>query len=216
MIRHHARVIWTMISLFTLCSVPGAWAGAPTDQLREGVDRVVKIIRDPELKGDKQMDQRRAAIALIAGELFDFGEMARRSLGQHWDKRTPAEQKEFVRLFTALIQRSYVSKVDQQEAAGRMTYRGETMDADHAVVQTTIALNNGSEMPLGYRMHKPRDRWQVYDLSLDGISLVANYRAQFNKIIRTSSYETLVARLKSNQAEFSAPSAGSAGTRAER
>jgi phospholipid transport system substrate-binding protein len=97
-----------------------------------------------------------------------------------------------------------------------MTYRGETMDADHAVVQTTVGLNNGSEMPLDYRMHKPRDRWQVYDLSLDGISLVANYRAQFNKIIRTSSYETLVARLKSNEAEFSAPSARSPGTRAER
>jgi len=216
MIRHRARVIWTLISLFMLCSVHGGWAGLPTDQLREGVDRVVKILRDPELKGDKQVVQRRAAIAAVAGEIFDFGEMARRSLAQHWDRRTPAEHREFVRLFTALIQRSYVSKVDQQDAAGRMTYRGETMDADHAVVQTTIALGNGSEMPLDYRMHKPRDHWQVYDLSVDGISLVANYRAQFNKIIRTSSYETLVARLKSNQAEFSAPSAGTAGPRAER
>ena len=216
MISHHARVVWTLISLFTLCAVHGAGAGAPTDQLREGVDRVVKILRDPELKGDKHVDQRRAAIAVVAGELFDFGEMARRSLAQHWDKRTPAEQKEFVRLFTALMQRSYVSKVDQQEAAGRMTYRGETMDADHAVVQTTIPLSNGSEMPLDYRMHKPRDHWQVYDLSLDGISLVANYRAQFNKIIRTSSYETLVARLKSNQAEFSAPAAASVGPGAAR
>jgi len=216
MIRHHARIVWTLMSLFTLWSVHGAWAGLPTDQLREGVDRVVKILRDPELKGDKQIDQRRAAIAVVAGELFDFGEMARRSLAQHWDKRTPAEQKEFVRLFTALMQRSYVSKVDQQDAAGRMTYRGETMDAGHAVVQTTVSLSNGSEMPLDYRMHKPRDRWQVYDLSLDGISLVANYRAQFNKIIRTSSYETLVARLKSKQAEFSVPSAASADTRAAR
>jgi phospholipid transport system substrate-binding protein len=217
MIRHHARVIWTLISLFMLCSVHGAWAGAPTDQLREGVDGVIKILRDPELKGDKQIDQRRAAIAVVAREIFDFGEMARRSLAQHWDKRSPAEQKEFVRLFTALFQRSYISKVDQQDVAGsRMTYRGETVDADHAVVQTTVALNNGSEMPLGYRMHKPRDHWQVYDLSLDGISLVANYRAQFNKIIRTSSYETLVARLKSNEAEFSVPSAASAGTKAVR
>ena len=217
MIRHPARVIWTLISLFTLCSVHGAWAGSPTDQLREGVDRVIKILRDPELKGDKQIDQRRAAIALVAGEIFDFAEMARRSLAQHWSKRTPAEQKEFVRTFTALIQRSYISKVDQQDATRRMTYRGETVDVDHAVVQTSIALNNGSEMPLEYRMHNPRDHWQVYDLSIDGISLVANYRAQFNKVIRTSSYETLVARLKSNQAEFSAPAAAvSASPRAVR
>jgi phospholipid transport system substrate-binding protein len=216
MISHPARLIWTLISLLTLGAAHGAWAGAPTDQLREGVDRVLKILRDPEMKGDKQLDQRRAAIAVVAGEIFDFGEMAKRSLAQHWDKRTPAEQKEFVQLFTALIQRSYVSKVDQQEAAGRMAYKGETTEGGLAVVQTTIALNNGSVMPLDYRMHKPRDHWQVYDLGLDGISLVANYRAQFNKIIRTSSYETLVTRLKSNQAEFSAPSASPAGTRAER
>ena len=186
MIRHHARV-WTLISLVTLGSIHAAGAGSPTDELREGVDRVVKILRGPELKGDKQIDQRRAAIAVVAGELFDFGEMAKRSIAQHWDKRTPAEQEEFVRLFTALIQRSYASKVDLQDGAGQMTYRGETMDAGHAVVQTTVSLGNGSEMPLDYRMHKPRGHWQVYDLSLDGISLVANYRAQFNKIIRTSS-----------------------------
>ena len=216
MIRHHAHIIWTLISLFTLCSVHGAWAGSPTDQLREGVDRVVKILRDPELKGDKQIDQRRAAIALVAGEIFDFAEMARRSLAQHWSKRTPAEQKEFVRTFTALIQRSYISKVDQQDAAARMTYLRETVDTNHAVVQTTLSLNNGSELPLDYRMHNPSDPWQVYDLSIDGISLVANYRAQFNKIIRTSSYEVLVARLKSNQAELSVPSAASAGTGAAR
>jgi len=212
MIRHHARVIWTLISLFTLCSVHGAWAGSPTDQLREGVDRVIKILRDPELKGDKQIDQRRTAIALVAGEIFDFGEMARRTLAQHWAKRTPAEQQDFVRLFTALFQRSYISKVDQQDTAGRMTYQRETVETDQAVVRTTLSLNNGSELPLDYRMHNPSDHWQVYDLSIDGISMVANYRAQFNKIIRTSSYEALVARLKSNQAELSAPSAASAGT----
>jgi phospholipid transport system substrate-binding protein len=218
MIRHHARVICILSAActFTLGAVHGAWAAEPTNQLREGVDRVIRILRDPELKGDKHLHERRAAIALAAGEIFDFGEMAKRSLAQHWDKRTPAEQNEFVLVFTALIQRSYISKVDQQDAARRMTYRGETVDGDHAVVQTSIALNNGSEMPLEYRMHNPRDHWQVYDLSIDGISLVANYRSQFNKIIRTSSYETLVARLKSNQAEFSGPSAASASPRVVR
>ncbi len=216
MIRHQARVIWTLISLVTLCSVHGAWAGPPTDQLRDGVDRVFKILKDPELAGDKQVDQRRAAISKVAGELFDFGEMAKRSLGQHWAQRTLAERGEFVRLFTELIQRSYISKVDQHDAAAKMTYQGETVDDDYAVVRTTIPLPRGNEMPLGYRMHNTSGRWQVYDLSIDGISLAANYRAQFNKIIRTSSYEDLVARLKSNQAEFSAPSASPSGGKAAR
>ena len=84
-----------------------------------------------------------------------------------------------------------------------MTFRGDTVDGDQAVVRTTLLLNKGAEMALDYRMHHPRDRWQVYDLNIDGISLVANYRAQFNKIVRTASYEALVTALKSRQAEFS-------------
>jgi len=205
-VRLHARVLSTLI-LLALVSAPGAWAGPPTEQLREGVDRVFKILRDPDLKGDTQTNQRRIAIGKVAGEIFDFGDMAKRALGQHWEQRTPAERGEFVRLFTELIQRAYVSKVDQHAVATTMTFRGETVDDDYAIVQTTIPLSNGSKMPLDYRMHNTRDRWQVYDLSIDGISLVANYRAQFNKVIRTSSYAALVSKLKSQQAEFSAPSA---------
>ena len=175
-----------------------------------------KILRDPELKGDTQTNQRRTAMSKVAAEIFDFGEMAKRSLGQHWDQRTPAERGEFVRLFTELIQRAYVAKVDQHDAATKMTFRGETVDGDYAVVQTTIPLSNGNTMPLDYRMHNTRDHWQVYDLSIDGISLVANYRAQFNKVIRTSSYAALVTKLKSQQAKFSAPSSAPSGVEAAR
>jgi phospholipid transport system substrate-binding protein len=218
MVKYHARLIWTLIALFTFCSVHGAWAGPPTDRLREGIDRVIKILQDPGLKGDKHVDQRRAAIALAARAIFDFGEMARRSLARHWEKRTPAEQEEFVRIFTALIERTYISRVDQSDVASRMTYRGEKMDADHAVVQTTVSLDNGRELALDYRMHNPGDYWRIYDLSIEGNSMVSSYRAQFSRIIRTSSYETLVAKIKANQAqaEFSAPSAASAGTGAAR
>lgn len=210
---NHARLIWSLIALFTLCSVHGAWAGPPTDQLREAIDRVIKILRDPELKGDQNLDERRTAIALAARAIFDFGEMSRRSLARHWEKRTPDEQEEFVHLFTALIQRSYMSKVDRDDAARMITYRGETADADHAVVQTTVSLTNGRELAIDYRMHNPRDDWRVYDLSIDGISMVSSYRAQFNRVIRSTSYEALVARLKSNQAEFSAASAGAGAGR---
>jgi phospholipid transport system substrate-binding protein len=209
MVRIHARVIWTLILVLGLCPVHGASAGPPTDQLRDGVDRVVKILRDPDLRGDKKADERRTAISKVADEIFDFAETAKRSLGQHWAPRTPAERGEFVRLFTELVQRTYVSKVDQYNS--EMTFRGDTVDGDEAVVRTALLLSKGSEMSLDYRMHRPRERWQVYDLNIDGISLVANYRAQFNKIIRTSSYEALVTRLRSRRAEFSAPEAVSGG-----
>ena len=206
---HHARLIGILI-LVSTCSIPAAWAGAPTDQLRDGVDRVFKILRDPEMAGARNAPQRRTAILTVAGTIFDFGEMAKRSLGQHWAARTPAERSRFVALFTDLIQHSYIAKVDQHGGA-RMVFRGETVAGDQAVVQTKIPLSNGSEMPLDYRLHRMDDRWQVYDLSLDGISLVANYRAQFNKVIRIDSYETLVAKLRSHQLEFSSPAAAPSG-----
>ena len=211
MTNHHARAtgILTLLVLAT-CSVPGAWAGAPTDQLHEGIDRVFKILRDPEMAGDKNAPERRAAILAAADTIFDFREMAKRSLGQHWAARTPAQQTEFVALFTDLIQHSYIAKVDQHGGA-KMAFKGETLDGELAAVRTTVPLSNGREMPLEYRMNNTGARWRVYDLSIDGISLVSNYRAQFNKIIRIDSYETLVTRLQSHQAEFSMPAASPPG-----
>jgi phospholipid transport system substrate-binding protein len=211
MVRIHARAIWTPIFLFTLCSGHGAWAGPPTDDLREGVDRVGKILKDPELAGDKRADERRVAISTAADKVFDFAETAKRVLGQHWAPRTPAEREEFVRLFTELFHRTYVSKVDQFNS--EMKIQDETIDGDHAVVRTTLLLSKGGEMSLDYLMHHPGDRWQVYDLNIDGVSLVANYRAQFNKIIRTSSYKALVTTLKSRQVESSAPAAPAPGAK---
>jgi phospholipid transport system substrate-binding protein len=208
MIRSYARMIWTLLLVLALSSAPVAWAGAPTDQFREGVDRVFKIIRDPELKGDAKATRRWATIAKVSEEIFDFGETAKRSLGQHWDARTPAERVEYVRLFTDLIQRSYVSRVDRY-GAEKMVFRGDTVDGDQAVVRTVLLLNDGGQMPLDYKMHHTSDRWQVYDINIEGVSLVANYRAQFNKVIRSESYEALIARLKSNGVD--APAASPAG-----
>ena len=210
--KHRARpiIIAVLVLACATWSVPGAWAGAPTDQLRGGIDRVFKILRDPEMAGDRNALQRQAAVLAAAGTIFDFGEMAKRSLGQHWAARTPAERTQFTALFTDLIQHSYINKVDQHSGA-KMTFTGETVDGDLASVRTAIPLNNGKEMPLEYRMHNTDARWQVYDLSIDGISLLSNYRAQFNKIIRIDSYETLVTKLQSHQAEFSAPSASPSG-----
>jgi phospholipid transport system substrate-binding protein len=206
---HRVRVIGVLTLLVATCSIPGAWAGAPTDQLRGGIDRVFKILRDPEMAGDKNATQRRAAILAAARGIFDFGEMAKRSLGQHWAARTPVERTQFVALFTDLIQHSYINKVDQHGGA-QMSFTGETIDGDLAAVRTAIPLSSGKAMPLEYRMHNAGARWQVYDLSIDGISLVSNYRAQFNKIIRIESYETLVTKLQSHQTEFS-PAASPSG-----
>lgn len=191
-------------------SVSPAWAGAPTDQLRDGIDRIFKVLGDRDLMGEQKAARRKLAVKRIAGEIFDFPEMSKRTLGRHWDQRTPAERQEFARLFTELIEQSYFSKVDEH-GSEKTVFRGETVEGSNAVVKTTLMLARGAQMPLAYTMHETGDRWRVYDLSIDGISLVANYRAQFNRIIRTSSYADLVTRLKTRQADFSAPASPGSG-----
>ena len=195
---------------FGLASAPAAEAGPPTDQLRDGIDRIFKILGDPEMRGDEKAAQRKTAVTRIAAEIFDFGEMSKRTLGRHWEQRTPAERQDFARLFTQLIQRTYFSRIDEH-GSEKTLFRGETVEADRAVVRTTLLLARGVQMPLDYSMLSTGDRWRVYDLSIDGISLVANYRAQFNRIIRSTSYADLVARMKSQPGEFSQPAASPSG-----
>jgi phospholipid transport system substrate-binding protein len=204
MLKSRARVASTVVLLLMLAPAHAAWAGAPTDQLRDGVDRVFKILRDPAMAGDANAPQRRKAVLTAAGTIFDFNEMAKRSLAQHWAERTPAERTQFTALFTDLLQHSYISKVDQHGSA-KMVFGDEKIEGDHATVRTVIPLSNGSQMPLEYRMHQANGRWQVYDIGMDGISLLANYRAQFNKVIRIDSYAALVTKLQSHQSEFSQP-----------
>ena len=207
-------VLLALIVLFGLAWVHGASAGPPTEQLRDGVQRVVKILRDPQLAGDAKAAERSVAVNKVADEIFDFSETAMRSLGQHWAQRTMAEREEFVRLFTELLQRTYLSKVDKYNS--EMTFREDVVDGDQAIVRTTLLLGKAGGMSLDYRMHHRGDRWQVYDLSINGISLVASYRSQFDKIVRTDSYEGLVARLRSRQVGFVAPVAGSSGGKSAR
>jgi phospholipid transport system substrate-binding protein len=178
-----------------------ALAGAPTDQLKQRVDEVIRVLSDPSLK-DKT-DERRVTVRKISEGVFDYQDTARRSLGQHWNERTPEEQREFVKLFGDLLERAYFSKIDRYQGE-KVRYGAETIDGDEAQVKTTITTNTGSDVPVDYRMHRVDDRWLVYDVTIEGVSMVSNYRSQFNKIVRTESYRALVERLKGKQTEASA------------
>jgi phospholipid transport system substrate-binding protein len=184
-----------------LILVGTAVAGPPTDQLRTQIDRVVKTLEDPALQKEGKVLERRKAVRKIAEEIFDFGETAKRSLARHWQTRSPAEREEFVGLFADLLERSYMSKVELFNGE-RITYTGETIDGDLALVRTRIITKQGTEIPVDYRLHKKNDKWLVYDVIIEGVSLIANYRTQFNKIIQTSSYEELVKKMKTKQEEF--------------
>jgi len=178
-----------------------AWAGAPTDQLKSQVDRVLKTLEDPELKKESKARERRTAVRKIAEDIFDFTETAKRSLGRHWAARTPAEREEFVRVFSDLLERSYLTKI---EAYGgeKIQYLSDTIEGETATVKTKILGKGATELPIDYKMLRRGDRWLVYDVSIEGVSLVSNYRTQFNKIIQTSSFQELVKKLKTKQDEF--------------
>ena len=199
--RHVALVLALAVAGLALAASP-AGAGAPLDQLRLQVDRVLKVLDDAELKKPDKAKDRRVAVRKIANEIFDFSETAKRSLGRHWLGRTPAEQAEFVQVFTDLLERSYISKVELY-GGEKMQYVSDAVDnGDQAKVQTKLMTKQGGEIPIEYRMHKKADRWLVYDVVIEGVSLVSNYRTQFNKIIQTSSFQELVKKMKSKQEEL--------------
>jgi phospholipid transport system substrate-binding protein len=180
-----------------LAGAPIAVAG-PTDDLRMQVERVIKVLEDPDLKKESRTADRRAAIRTIAAGIFDAEESAKRALGPHWAQRTPDERAEFVRLFTDLLERSYASKIELYEGE-KVTYGTETVEGDQATVRTRIVTKQGAEIPINYRLNQRDGRWLVYDVFVEGVSLVANYRTQFNKIIQASSYQELVKRLRARE-----------------
>jgi phospholipid transport system substrate-binding protein len=187
--------------LLIIAPLGRVWAGAPTDQLRAQIDRAVKILEDPELKKEGRQRDRRVAVRQVANDIFDFSETARRSLARHWAPRTQAERDEFVQLFSDLLERSYISKIELY-GGEKIRFVGESSDADGAVVRTRLVTKQGTEIPIDYKMHLRGDRWLVYDILIEGVSLIANYRTQFNKIITTSSFQELVKKMKTKQEEF--------------
>ncbi|HTG13370.1 MAG TPA: ABC transporter substrate-binding protein [Candidatus Eisenbacteria bacterium] len=183
-----------------MSSAPAA-AGVPTDQLKGAVERVLKTLDDPALKGEARLPERRVAVRKIANEIFDFSEIAKRSMARHWQPLSEAQRTEFVGLFADLLERSYISKIETY-GGEKIQYTAERADGDLATVSTRIITKNGTEVPVDYRMIKRADRWLVYDVSIEGVSLVSNYRTQFNKIIQTSSYNELVSKLRNKQDEL--------------
>jgi phospholipid transport system substrate-binding protein len=187
----------TVVALLLVMS-PSAWAGAPTEQLREHVDQVIKILQTPELQGERKATERRAEVRKVANNIFDYPETAKRSLGRHWQDRTPAERSEFTQLFADLLEHAYFSRIDRYSGEN-MKYVGESVQGDQGTIRTRILTKQGSEIPVDYRLFRQGTQWRVYDVVIEGVSLISNYRTQFNKIIQTSSFNDLLAKMKAKE-----------------
>jgi phospholipid transport system substrate-binding protein len=192
------RYFTVALAFMLVFQAPPAEAGAPTDQLKRHVDEVIGVLDDASTKS--QPAKRRAAVRKVAEDIFDYPETARRALGPHWSARTPEEQRDFVAIFADLLDHAYLSKIDVYQGE-KVQYTGETVDGDQATVKTTLVIPKGTSIPIDYRMHRVNDRWRVYDVVIEGVSLVANYRTQFNRIVRSESYQALVQKLRDRQVQ---------------
>ncbi len=175
-------------------------AGAPMEQIEASVDKVLAILNNPQLKPSARIKERRDQLRQAISSRFNFAEMARRSLGSHWRRLSSKEQEEFVLLYTDLLERAYVDRIETYSDE-KFVYLRENLDRDYAEVMSRIVTNKGQEYSLNYKVHLLNGEWKVYDVVIENISLVNNYRSQFSRIIANSSYEELVRRMKEKQIE---------------
>ena len=195
-------VMGTSLALLLMAVWPevGSAAGA-VDELRPTVDKVSRILADPELKGEERTRERRTALRAMMENAIDFPEAARRALALHWRTRTDVEREEFVALFKNLVIHSYV-RLMEPYAGETVQIAGESSSEGMTTVLTRVHRRQGEPVPVDYRMHVRGTRWLIDDVILEGVSLVGNYRGQFNTIIQTSSYDELVRRIRARVAEL--------------
>ena len=199
-----AFAAWLLVA--TAMAAPGA---GPREVVQSAVDRVLAAIQRAEMESNPApaprlaMEQRRLDVRRVATELFDFDEISRRALSRHWTARTPVEQTEFVRLFTDLLERTYIGRIEAYSGE-KIVYVGETMDGEFATVRSKVITRRRGETPLDYRLHLRDGRWKVYDVLIDHVSFVSTYRSEFDRIIQKESYASLAGRLRKQSVEAAA------------
>jgi phospholipid transport system substrate-binding protein len=191
------------LALFLLVLFPASSrAGVAADQLRQTADKVLLILQDARLKSVDQKQARREQLRQVISARFDFTEMAKRSLGQNWRGRSADEQRRFVELFTELLERSYADQIESFNGE-KIVYGRDTQENDDAEVDTKIVSKKAEEFAVNYRMHAVDREWKVYDVVIENISLVNNYRSQFNRVLARSSFDDLLRKLQDKA--FDAP-----------
>jgi len=186
--------------LFLVFSTSVFASDSPTEDLKPALTSLVRLLGDESLKGEEKKVERRAQIMVAIKKGFDFKEMSRRVLGKTWRKIDTAEQENFTTIMTKLLENVYVGKLENY-SGGDIEYVEETVKGDRAQV-TTMIEHNGVKLPVHYIMRKNSEKWVVYDINIEGVSLVRNYQQQFKSILRKENYEGLVKVLEEKNKAF--------------
>lgn len=181
----------SIVFLALAASPPAQVADAPKEQVKATVDQVLRIIREHPPSEDEQLQR-------VIARRFDFAEMAQRSLGPHWRKLSRAEQQEFVDVFTKLLKRNYLDQIKAYQNQ-EVLFTGERRDGEFAVVETRIVPRQGEPIAVNYRLQLSDGQWKVYDVVVEDVSVVNNYRSQFNRVLAQSSFSDLIRRMKEKE-----------------
>ncbi|HET7341048.1 MAG TPA: ABC transporter substrate-binding protein [Methylomirabilota bacterium] len=199
-----AVVAWLMVAGAVAASTP-----SPREVVQSAVNRVVLALQHADMDGMDgsarrvAIEQRRADIRRVAADLFDFDEISRRALSRYWAARTPDERAEFTRLFTDLLERSYIGRIEAYSGE-KIVYLTETVDGSFATVRSKVITRRNTETPLDYRLHLRDGRWKVYDILIDNVSFVSTYRSEFDRVMQRESYAALVDRLRKQSVDAAA------------
>jgi len=186
---------WVILGVAIVFHSDLAVAGVPTDQVRGTIDRVLTILQNPTLKSTDKRQERRDQLSKVISARFDFVEMARRSLGAEWRRLTPPQQEDFIELFTELLRNAYVADIESYKGE-KVIYKRETQEDQFALVQTIVRSPEGAEYSFDYRLHLVGNEWKVYDVVIENVSIVNNFRSQFARVINRSSYDGLIRALR--------------------
>jgi phospholipid transport system substrate-binding protein len=196
------NIIAALLATCLLTLSPAALrAGVPTEQLRQTADRVLSVLQDSRLKSADKQKERRDQIRQIVASRFDFAEMAKRSLGSNWQKVNNDEQRQFVELFTELLEKSYADQIESYDGE-KIVYGRENVSQDQADVDTKILTKKGEQISVNYKLRSAGNDWKVYDVVIENISLVNNFRSQFNRVLANASFAELLKKLQSKSVEI--------------
>lgn len=185
------RIIFILCLIFPL----SAFAGAPLETVKGNVDKVLEVLRDPALKAESAKKVKKDKIRAISEKMFDFGELSKRTLARNWSKLNPAQQKEFIELYTSLLEDAYADKITAYTDEKIIFGKEVALTEKTVEVQSTV-LRKTSEIPIYYRVILKDGSWRVYDVVIEGISLINNYRSQFREILINKPPESLLETLK--------------------
>ena len=187
-----------LIGLLLLFSIPYvAHSAQPMDSLRKPIDEVLRILEDPQYKDAANKSAQREKIWQITQNVFDFREISIRTLARNWKKLTPEQQKEFTDVFSQFLSNTYIDRIQGGYRNEKIVYQAQDMISENkAIVKTKIIRENSIEVPVEYRMRMRKNTWRIYDVRIEGVSLVKNYRTQFKQILMKETPDQLIERLK--------------------